>query len=224
MGIRISMHLLIGVDNLEVDNVGNIFDKRFFGEKTVGLIDKEISFPDYDKDKLFQNEYRSEELQKVVMRSIMKVWADEQDKEKFPAYNLIEFNTEFGLPNIIGVKISSLPYADNVLYGLAAIYPEFRETGFKILPSVELEDDTSLASSLLKIKNSQEAVDETEILFDGYHNLIASKEKLINEKHNYLWFSTDFDIWAKCALYIFEQLGFNFTEKDLKLILYWKWS
>lgn len=154
MGIRISMSLVVGVDNYEGAN-----DKRF--------------------TKPFVWENVQEEMIAIADHgaSVLPLVGNVGEVE---AYKMFCVPTEdYGAPNLFGVVAGEAPYADSILYALASIDERFQQDGY-----VEVGKHGTYDEERLVLKNKPGAVnveqfyklglawdfvvwlDSTEFLFD----------------------------------------------------------
>lgn len=230
MGIRISMQLMIGIDDLQFNpqNAYEVNDPRW--EDANNWTNKFVNLPPHPTKRIDSSvSYTKEELEQTILfHSVRNIYTSNNKniKEKFtqfPSWAVIEANSEYGIGNIVGITIAKLPYADKTLYALAAVYPEFREKSYRVLPSIDLENDDSYAAAILKTMSIAPEIFSSGVPED-YSRVIEEKRKLINNKQNYLWFSQDMGSLIPAALYIFNEVGLRLKEEELKLMLYWKWS
>jgi|GEM_PF-5905054 len=134
---------------------------------------------------------------------------------------LICGDSEYGIAGVIGYIVAELPYANDCLYALALIYPEFAEPGFRLLPIVSLEDDCSEPAGWLKLILGNPDRDWKE----NYRSMAESKRLRIERGWNYCWFGDYMTMYANATLWLFKQIGLiEVNEEDLRLFLYWTWG
>ncbi len=139
------------------------------------------------------------------------------NKNSLMALDLIYHNTEYGCPNVIGYEIDGT-YANTWFYALASIYPEFQEAGWKYVPSIPLEMDSSLVATLLKYKNAERPITETAKIET------KRKQLLIDNGCNYTFFELTINTYMATAHYLLNWMGLKVEESEPKLILNWYWG
>lgn len=118
MGIRISMRLVVGVDNYEGED-----DKRF-------SVPLDWTYKQEDKIPLVGGSIHDIEFSQAVQLSVNLI-GSERDTSNVDAYQVFHVPTEdYGVPNLFGVTVSELPYAHDVLWALVTIDPRFEEDGY----------------------------------------------------------------------------------------------
>ncbi len=223
MGIRPSISLVIGVNDMVVEDYV-IKDPRWTAEENWAQHEVVIppkpdtSFVGKDAASLWTKDKNDAMMHRIVVENVVSAAVGHKDyyemKRPIQMWEIIRHDVEYGIPEIFGITLDRLPYASQAIYALAAIYPEFQQSGYRILPSLSLEEDSSPDAALLQF---------------GLANLdepsIQRKKRLVDNQQNYLFFSYDFEFWAEGALDILkDQLGFQIEQRDLKLMLYWQWS
>lgn len=214
MGIRISMSLILGIDDLRLDMVDswNITDSRWANKPFDNWHDKLIAIPPMPNPPLRKN------LAAIVLHNFVKGLTHNPDSAtltQFRAGDVITHDPEYGVGSVMGVRIAQLPYAHEVLYALASLYPEFQREGYRVLPSIAAENDQTLMAIARRHGGLLDTVE---------HEMVKNKERLIDEGHNYMWFTMEIETWLAGALYILNAAGLQIERKDLKLMLYWQWS
>lgn len=118
MGIRISMRLVVGVDNFDGEN-----DKRFSVPiDWTGKQEEEIP--------LVGGSIRDMEFISACNLATIKL--DENRKAtSIDAYGVFYVPTDdYGCKRLFGITVAELPYAHDVLFALTTIFQQFNEDGF----------------------------------------------------------------------------------------------
>lgn len=235
MGIRPHFQLICGINNLKLkDNL--IVDRRYKHSKETGaenhswwaetkikdlIKDREIQKP---KDKVsFREELADENYKRFIKTN--------QDKN---IEDLIIFDPENGVPEIVGILIDEIPYASDVTYALASVFPKMQKSGYKLIPSIvpptSKNRNSSGTSAVLQAldnpKTTAKARAKLWAELDDFEkeNVNAFRERIKNGQ-NYMFFdSYEFNRYSQEAMIIFDLIGLKVNKSDIKLMLYWQWG
>lgn len=227
MGIRPSMYLLAGINDLKVEKY-DIVDSRYKGNndrwwkvlEECPPLPKEPDNVDVNDEVAFKQAMRA-----GTIRSALLERSSDGTEYQRPGYDLIHWDAEYGLGNIIGHVVHQLPYDDTMFYALASLYYEFENNGYRVLPSLPVEQDSSLGAQAIKL--AQRLVkrgDSLEHLSQEARAAMRIKQELIKNEWNYPLFSWRVESYMQVAHYLLTWAGLDVQESDLKLMLYWQWS
>lgn len=126
--------------------------------------------------------------------------------------------SEYDPPGLIGYKISSLPYDNNCLWALAAIYPEYHsKSSFVEIPKVSPEENYSEdAQQWIRAQQGKDVL---------YPLMVEGCQRKLDRGHNYSTFYHFASGYIDMALWFFNEiLKFKtIKRRDLKLGLMWIW-
>lgn len=140
------------------------------------------------------------------------VWGDAKTAEEM----IVVDYEGYGLPNLIAMKLSSLPYGHDCLYALAAIHPEYFSWHFEEIPLVPPEEDRSEYSGWWRLAQKEGLV--------KYPKVVEHYQRWLDRGHNYSTFRMSQDGYLQQAMWFFREVpGMKLEYKDLHLGLLWTW-
>jgi len=236
MGIRPNFHLLCGIDNLQVDRF-TITDERFKPtalwedrhETAVTLPPKAVI-----DGLLTEKSYAYTDHLEIIRQGWIRTHLTDKDGNPRELSDLIEWDSEYGEPGVIGYRVAEGDYANDVYYALALIDERFQSSGHMVLPSYPLEKDISYGASGLKIVQEirRQLPDDQKFfrhirgnkaIMKSLH-IINQKKRTVANGWNYVFFGDYMSGYADVAQYLFEQIGLTVPRRDLRLMLVWQWS
>lgn len=218
MGIRPSMQLRVGLTDLNIEKY-DIADHRW----TLADDWREMRLtipPEPDMDDLSEDGF-----QQFNTWIAAKHFLGDEGKE---AWEAVEWrSSDGGIGSCIGINVAEIDYANDCLYVLALMDKRFMRSGFWEIPSLSLEEDESHDGAMLKylLEMQPDKYENIQNLPKEQYGTAARKKRVIEDGHNYPFFSMSFSMWLDTAFYILHDcLGMKIERKDLKLYLYWEWS
>lgn len=209
MGVRPKLMLLCGIDDLRVER-GTIVDSRLVHPEK---LDARYETP----------------LELAGLDSSTRMLLTDHKVEPSRPYDvadLFHHDDEFGLPSVAGYVWDYLPSSDTV-YALTTCFPEFKEPGYRVLPTVpEAEDISGPNWELRRLR--EDLAQGRKIPREDLKRILRSvRYKRLAHRYdqNYAGgFDLDFNWRHPAALEVFKQAGFEITRAELKMMLYWQWS
>ena len=129
MGIRPHAYLICGVNDVQTKNL-EIVDPRYTPVNDlpwVDLMEESPPLPD-----LITETDSDEAWERSMDNTLIRATLENQDGSILRGYELIAFDTEFGVPTAMGYIVSEAPYDHDVTWAIASIYPELKES--KVIP------------------------------------------------------------------------------------------
>jgi len=221
--------LLMAVTDLQCEGY-RIIDPRWHPPEDWDEWD-EIPLPNQEEietthDMAFSDKLTEEQRDKAFYRSLRLVSARGRFQGKSPS-DVVIFDPEYGLPNVLGIQIAELDYDNECLWALHAILADKHliddsaEPFFWELPHFEGGEEAFAAAKFWKIKQENPAFEIPEKHKKG----IASYQRKMDRGWNYKGLYWETDIYGDIAMYLLHEiLKMDITEQDLHLGLYWTWS
>jgi len=140
-------------------------------------------------------------------------------------YDVIAWDPEYGLPNVLGVVIAELEYGNECLYALFSILEErgvFSQqiSEFLELPHLATEDNFGMDARYWSMfQKDPEGFPKEQL---GH---VQAYQRLLDRDWNYgSGVGIYVEVYGDKAMYLLHDvLGMDITEKDLRLGIYWLW-
>jgi len=167
---------------------------------------------------------------------------DHSDPEKGSVANEVLYwhDRDTGLPQIVGYTIGEM-HANDFLYALISCFPDLGHSGYRLVPSVPLEESESVDGMSLRmlVNAMQEDAQSHQIVLSrsywktreerghGKHGGLRAdnrKKNQMRNQQNYHIFQAEFDPIAATTMHLFNWMGLHVRKCDLRLMLCWTWG
>ncbi len=219
MGIRPSINVVFGIDNLKTRDY-DIIDPRFSGKVDYEEWDNPLDLP----AKSFESVVLEENLKISNAYHYLFDWNNDKPKS---VNDVLVWDSEYGLPNIIGMKVAKTD-RDNLGWFFSSVDDKYSQDGYSICKSYKFEEITVGKTIKLVCDHLKE---QGKPVFP-YLRRILKEQPDIRERHKFckhgqLYPHHDYiqtRMWIDAVQILFDKIGLKVDDKDLKLMLYWSWG
>jgi hypothetical protein len=226
VGIRPSMTMVFGIDDLKFDTKNWVCtDERLIGyPKALPDGETECCLPYIEDKDRFDNSNMD--------LATIKIYLTKFQKDKIVTRDLFDVlfhYAEYGESNVIGFHPGESIYNSFPLWGLASLEDKYRQDGHDNLRSADPKDYYSLKFiyELLEESKDQKISIPLSFFRQYYKKNVGFNTIRRHEKNGWLYDYFDsyqIDAWAKVTQWLFKEIGLIVPDRDLKLMLCWRWS
>lgn len=220
MGIRPHIELICGINDLQTKDY-QIVDARFSGPK--GWSENVLDHSDLDSI-LKDAEAKKSDLSRSEWQTVMNARIIRDAIADKDNYDLISWDPEYGLPNVIGYVVDDL-YATDLAYALAVSFGQENPCAIE-LPKYEIKDTIPGVTLLPAIEHAKA---EGKSLFSirNVLRLDPIRYHLTNIRMGWMYKGLADSMaimYVPVASYLFKKFGLKVPPRDLKLMIYCYWS
>jgi hypothetical protein len=226
MGIRPSINLVMGIPQIKKEDIPEIeWDKDVILKPTQTLKEGLNS-------EEFKEAIREENVDNLFVNSLL---CHDPDKDRLfgtspktigECISLLEM--EDG--HILGYKVRR-NYNDDCIWDLKAIYPKYAQNSYDILPPVPFEEYYPVGR-LIKDVIAELKTQKQPIPLNNFRSIYKKHPEIKKyrrwAKNGWLVHNGEYDTtlvaWAKAAMMLFDQIGFEYKPNQIRCIFAVEWS
>lgn len=226
MGIRPSMNLIMGIPKVKEEDIPE------FNRDDKVILKNVVRYQSGLSEEENKKALDSDNIDSMFVNSL--VCTRESENQLFGTIPkhlgecLIDLEMEDG--HIFGYKVKR-EYNNDFTWALKAIYPKYNQNSYDILPPASFEEYYALGRML---KNTIDTLKSAEItvplskLRSGYKKHPEIKKYRRWAKNGWLVQNGEYDTtlvaWAKAAMMLFDQIGFEYKPNQIRVIFAIEWS